>query len=214
MLRPQQATLFEAAYETGLSGTGRLHDLFVRLEAMTPGEYKNGGENLTISYNFLPSPYGPLLAAATARGLCFLGFADDPEQAFAELRHRYPNATFLQEKSPVEEQLIAFFEEKTTTSGPLHLHLKGTDFQLKVWEMLLKIPEGQASTYGELARQLGSPGASRAVGTAVGDNPVAWLIPCHRVIQQSGALGGYHWGTARKQALLAREAARSESMKT
>lgn len=207
-LPPPQAPLFAEAPAAGLSAPGRPGGR-VTLHAMTPGEYGKGGQPLEISYTFSESPFGPLLAAATPRGLCYAGFADDPARAFGELQAHYPKAAFTEQPTAVHAKMAACFHHRQPDELPLHV--KGTAFQLKVWALLLQLPEGGISTYGRLAHQLGQPGASRAVGTAAGDNPLAWLIPCHRVLQQGGGLGGYHWGTARKQAMLAREAARQQA---
>lgn len=211
LFRSAEATLFDAAHETGLSGTGRLHDLFVHIEGMTPGEYKNGGGGLTIRYAFGRTLFGPVLTASTGRGLCFMGFADDPRQTLGELKNLFPAASYAEEEDAIQRQALAALQPGEET-GPLVLHLRGTDFQLKVWEALLSIPPGQVSSYGELASLIGRPTACRAVGSAVGDNPVSLLIPCHRVIQSTGAIGGYHWGPDRKAALLGWEAALNESI--
>jgi AraC family transcriptional regulator of adaptative response/methylated-DNA-[protein]-cysteine methyltransferase len=209
LLKDQQATLFDAAFETGLSGTGRLHDLFIKIEGMTPGEYKNGGENLSINYTYAESPFGDILVASTAKGICYMAFADDQEEAFAGLRNSFPKAQFRQMVDLIQQNALYIFTHDWSQLNQIKLHLKGTDFQLKVWETLLKVPMGRLSTYGTIARQINLPGASRAVGSAIGDNPVAFIIPCHRVIQSTGVLGGYHWGTTRKRAIIGWEAART-----
>lgn len=208
ILKKPEHTLFDTAFETGLSGTGRLHDLFVQLEGMTPGEYKNGGENLTINYSFHDSPFGEILTAATQKGVCKLVFVDDKVQAAESLFQQFPNATFQEKKDPLQLDSLRFFYSQPTGLQKVKLHLKGTDFQLKVWEALLKIPLGGLSTYGSIAHDLQNPNASRAVGTAIGSNPVAFLIPCHRVIQTSGNIGGYMWGLTRKRAMIGWEAAK------
>lgn len=207
LLQPE-TTLFDTAAETGLSGTSRLHDLFIKIEGMTPGEYKNGGGNLQINYYFYDSPFGNLLAGSTTKGICYLMFAEKTEAAINVLKSRFPNAEFVQKSDDFQQRGVAFFTSYGNTNEELKLHLKGTDFQLKVWESLLKIPLGKLSTYGKIANELHNPGASRAVGTAIGSNPVAFLIPCHRVIQTSGNLGGYMWGVTRKQAIIGWEAAK------
>lgn len=207
MLKQKEATLFDTALATGLSGTSRLHDLFVNLEAMTPGEYKNGGENLSIHFQFYPSPFGRILVASTEKGICFMAFADDEPQSLAKLKSHFPNADFKAESNPMQENALAIFKQNWQEIPKIKLHLKGTDFQLKVWEALLKIPQGKLSTYGEIAQQIENPNASRAVGTAIGSNPIAYLIPCHRVIQSSGGFGGYMWGPTRKTAIIGWEAA-------
>jgi AraC family transcriptional regulator of adaptative response/methylated-DNA-[protein]-cysteine methyltransferase len=210
-LLQNHASVTEAALETGLSGTGRLHDLFVKLEAMTPGEYRHGGRHLAISYSFGTSPFGYYLVASTAKGICKLSFADDEAAALAELRQEWPNASLLATQAAAHEQVARFFERKFTAADRLHLHLKGTPFQLKIWESLLRIPEGQLRTYAQLATAADNGAAVRAAGTAIGANPVGYLIPCHRVIRQTGDLGQYRWGTARKVAMLGWECARAET---
>jgi AraC family transcriptional regulator of adaptative response/methylated-DNA-[protein]-cysteine methyltransferase len=209
ILNDKQATLFDAAYETGLSGTGRLHDLFVKIEGMTPGEFKNGGENLTINYSYAQTPFGNILVASTPKGICHIGFADDEKTAFKVLQQSFPNALFHQILDLNQQNALLIFTHDWQKLHQIKLHLKGTDFQLKVWESLLKIPMGKLSTYGKIAQQIQKPTASRAVGTAIGDNPVAFLIPCHRVIQSTGVFGQYHWGSNRKTAMIGWEAAQS-----
>jgi len=209
ILKDKRATLFDAAYETGLSGTGRLHDLFVKIEGMTPGEFKNGGENLAINYSYAESPFGNILVASTSKGVCYMHFADDEEKALADLQQRFPNAQFKQMVDLVQQNALYIFTHDWSKLSQIKLHLKGTDFQLKVWETLLKIPMGQLSTYGSIAEKTQVPNASRAVGTAIGSNPIAFLIPCHRVIQSTGTLGGYMWGTTRKTAMIGWEAAKT-----
>lgn len=211
MLQQHQASIFDTAFETGLSGTGRLHDLFINIEGMTPGEYKNGGESLSINYSFAESPFGNIIVASTAKGICHMAFADDEAAAFEALRRIFPNATYHQKVDLVQQNALFIFTHDWKKLNQVKLHLKGTAFQLKVWEALLKIPMGQLTTYGTIAKHLQNPNASRAVGTAVGDNPVAFLIPCHRVIQSTGVIGEYHWGSIRKTAMLGWEAAHTES---
>lgn len=206
-----QSTLFDTALETGLSGTARLHDLFINIEGMTPAEYKNAGKNLVINYNFATSPFGNLIIASTSKGVCYIAFDNDEEKALANLRAKFYNATF-QRKSDINQQNALFIFQNDWNKLPeIKLHLKGTDFQLKVWEALLKIPLGQLSTYGNIANRIGNPKASRAVGTAIGSNPVAFLIPCHRVIQSTGNFGGYMWGNTRKTAIIGWESAQINS---
>ncbi len=205
----QESTLVDAAYETGLSGTSRLYDLFVNIEGMTPGEYKNGGEHLSINYSFAESPFGDVLVAATPKGICHLAFADEQDEAFRVLQKKFPQAQFQQKVDVMQQNALFIFTQDWSRLNEIKLHLKGTDFQLKVWEALLKIPMGRLATYGDIALQLNNPNASRAVGTAIGDNPVALLIPCHRVIRSSGELGGYHWGVVRKAAIIGWEASRN-----
>lgn len=206
-LKENQATLFETAFETGLSGPGRLHDLFVNIEGMTPGEYKNGGANLNVNYSFAETPFGNIMVAATTKGICQLVFIEDEQIALGQLISKFPAANFHHQLDMIQQNALFIFQNDWTKLQEIKLHLKGTDFQLKVWETLLKIPVGNLSTYGRVAGKLENPKSCRAVGTAIGDNPVAFLIPCHRVIQASGALGGYHWGTERKMAMIGWEAA-------
>lgn len=201
-------SLFDTALETGLSGTSRLHDLFVNIEGMTPGEYKNGGENLHINYSFAESPFGNIIVASTPKGICYIAFYEDEKLALNSLQLQFPAAKYQLILDKEQQNALYIFNHDWSKINQIKLHLKGTDFQLKVWEALLKIPMGKLSTYGSIAKQLQNPNASRAVGTAIGDNPVAFLIPCHRVIQTSGALGGYHWGVDRKTAIIGWEAAK------
>jgi AraC family transcriptional regulator of adaptative response/methylated-DNA-[protein]-cysteine methyltransferase len=214
VLQDQRATVYDAAFEAGLSGTGRLHDLFVSIEGMTPGEFRNGGADLEINYSFAESPFGAMLVASTAKGICYMAFVDQAAPsgepaAFADLRTRFPNARLRQITDLVQQNALYIFTQDWSRLSEIRLHLKGTDFQLKVWETLLKIPMGALTTYKDIAGQLGNPQASRAVGSAVGDNPVAFLIPCHRVIQSTGIIGQYHWGATRKTAMIGWEAART-----
>ncbi|MCV2864045.1 bifunctional helix-turn-helix domain-containing protein/methylated-DNA--[protein]-cysteine S-methyltransferase [Defluviimonas sp. WL0075] len=208
-LLAERFTLLDTAAEAGLSGTGRLHDLFLAWEAMSPGEYARGGEGLTIRYGWFPTPFGEALAMGTERGLCGLAFAADcgREAAMADLRGRWPKARFTEAPEAIAPWVKAAFDGR----GEARLHMIGAPFQIKVWEALLSIPSGQVTTYSELARAIGHPTAIRAVGTAVGRNPVSWLIPCHRALRKSGGLGGYHWGLPVKRAMLAWEAARAEA---
>ena len=206
LLQNSRASLLDAAYETGLSGTSRLHDLFVRIEHMTPGEYKNGGENLQINYCFADSPFGRLIVASTPRGVCHMAFEENETDARECLQRRFPNASYHQVVDRFQQTALFIFRKDWNEPETIRLHLKGSAFQLKVWECLLKIPSGRVATYGDVARSIDKPTASRAVGTAVGENPVAFLIPCHRVIRASGSIGGYHWGPTRKSAILGWEA--------
>jgi len=207
--REPGATLFDAAFETGLSGTGRLHDLFIKIEGMTPGEYKNGGEELTIRYNYAESPFGPLLIASTHKGVCHLAFADEGRAAALKtLKDLFPNARYEHSGDVLQEQALSIFSQDWSQPRDIKLHLKGTPFQIKVWETLLKVPMGDLTTYSELAGAIRHSRAVRAVGTAVGHNPVAFLIPCHRVIRSDGQIGEYHWGSTRKNAIIGWEATR------
>ncbi len=210
MLKNNGATLFDAAFETGLSGTGRLHDLFIKVEGMTPGEYKNGGELLHINYSFAESPFGNIIVASTPKGICHMAFADDGTTfAFDDLLQKFPNAHYTQIVDSIQQNALFIFGQDWSKLGQIKLHLKGSPFQIKIWETLLKIPLGSLTTYSGLAEQAGYTGASRAVGTAVAGNPVAFLIPCHRVIRSTGEIGQYHWGSTRKTAMIGWEAAKS-----
>ena len=209
LLKENQSTLFETAYETGLSGTSRLHDLFINIEGMTPAEYKNGGKNLFINYSFAESPFGNLIVASTTKGICYMAFNDDEGRTLNDLKAKFPNASFTRKLDLMQQNALFIFQHDWRKLPAIKLHLKGTDFQLKVWETLLKIPMGQLSTYGSIAEKIEKPGASRAVGTAIGSNPVAFLIPCHRVIQSTGIFGGYMWGNTRKTAMIGWEGAKA-----
>jgi len=211
LLKEEQATLFDTAYETGLSGTSRLHDLFINIEGMTPAEYKNGAKNLDINYSFAESPFGNLIVASTVKGVCFMGFYEDESTAFAALQAHFPHAQFSRKLDMIQQNALFIFQNDWSKLHEIKLHLKGTDFQLKVWETLLKIPMGQLATYGTIAQKIGNPNASRAVGTAIGSNPVAFLIPCHRVIQSTGTFGGYMWGPTRKTAMIGWEGAKTQT---
>jgi AraC family transcriptional regulator of adaptative response/methylated-DNA-[protein]-cysteine methyltransferase len=208
LLRDRVPTLVTAD-AAGLSGGGRLHDLFVRWEAMTPGDYARRGAGLTIRHGLFDSPFGPVVAMGTDRGLCGLGFAAETgvEAARADLAARWPNATFVEDAGALAPWVAGAFG---TTSDKVPLSVIGAPFQIKVWEALVTIPSGQVTTYADIAQAIGHPRAMRAVGAAVGRNPVSLLIPCHRVIAKSGALAGYHWGLPVKRALLAWETARGE----
>lgn len=211
ILKDKQATLFDAAYETGLSGTSRLHDLFINIEGMTPGEFKNGGEQLTINYSYAESPFGSLIVASTKKGICYMAFADDQNDALTALKNTFPNAQYHPLLDMIQQNALYIFTQDWSRINEIKLHLKGTDFQIKVWETLLKVPIGGLSTYGTIATSINNPKASRAVGSAVGDNPVAFLIPCHRVIKSTGEFGEYHWGSSRKTAIIGWEAAKTSN---
>lgn len=209
LLKEKQATLFDTAHETGLSGTGRLHDLFINIEGMTPKEFKNGGKNLMINYSFAESPFGNLIVASTSKGICHMAFAVNEKQALTSVKLRFPNAKYNQVVDKIQQDALFIFQHDWSKLNQIKLHLSGTAFQLKVWETLLKIPTGNLTTYGTIAKVIEKPKASRAVGTAIGNNPVAFLIPCHRVIQSSGEIGGYKWGNTRKTAMIGWEAAKT-----
>jgi AraC family transcriptional regulator of adaptative response/methylated-DNA-[protein]-cysteine methyltransferase len=207
----KKASVFDAAFEAGLSGTSRLHDLFINIEGMTPGEYKNGGRELTINYSYTESPFGSILTAATSKGICHMAFSDEKKTSFIELKEKFPNAKFIKNTDPLQANAVSIFHQDWNKPNKIKLHLKGTDFQLKVWNTLLKIPMGSLTTYGTIAEQINNPNASRAVGSAVGENPVAFLIPCHRVIKSTGVIGQYHWGNTRKTAMIGWEAVKTQT---
>lgn len=211
ILKETHATLFDTACELGLSGTGRLHDLFINIEGMTPGEYKNGGLALNINYSFADTPFGKIIAASTDKGVCHMAFVDEGERrAFDHLRSIFPNAKYVLSPDTKQQHALSVFDRDWNRLEEIKLHLKGTEFQLKVWETLLKIPAGGLATYADLATKSGYNGACRAVGTAVGKNLVAFLIPCHRVIKATGEPGNYHWGEMRKNAIIGWEAAHKD----
>lgn len=236
LLANWQVPVLDAAYETGLSGGGRLHDLFVRIEAMTPGQFKSGGAGLRIKYARHDSPFGPVLMASTTIGICHMGFiGGDTRPAAsdaARIGQMFPNAQLTAAEDDFHHRALAVFDndgddgddgandandgsdasdaarpDKINPDG-IRLHLRGTDFQIKVWEALLRIPVGGLASYGDVANVVCSPAAARATGAAIGANPVAFLIPCHRVIRKTGIIGDYRWGTTRKRAMIAREMAR------
>ena len=184
--------------------------MFINLEGMTPAEYKNGGAALHINYSFAESPFGNVVVASTTKGICYLAFADNMATAFDELQQQFPNASYLQVTDVHQQNALFIFRKDWSALSTIKLHLKGTSFQLKVWEALLKIPMGNLSTYSSIAQKIESPLASRAVGSAIGDNPVAFLIPCHRVIKSTGEFGQYHWGATRKSAMIGWEAAQMD----
>jgi AraC family transcriptional regulator of adaptative response/methylated-DNA-[protein]-cysteine methyltransferase len=212
VLKDSEATLFETAYETGLSGASRLHDLFVNIERMTPGEYKNGGEKLTIQYSFAKSLFGTILIASTVKGINSISFIEDKITGLQDLFNQYPNAIWENKTNTFHENVLLIFQNEKESLKEIRLHIKASEFQLKVWEALLKIPSGNLCTYGKIASYIQHPNAARAVGTAIGNNPVAYIIPCHRVIQSSGSIGGYMWGKERKTAILGWEAAKNQKL--
>ena len=203
------ASVLDAAYDVGLSGPSRLHDLFVSHEALTPGDYRR--DDLSLAYGFHPSPFGEAIVVATPRGLAGLGFVDDDRAAaLADMRRRWPKARFIEDAqatAPLAGR--AFDPGQWRPETPLRIVMIGTDFEVRVWETLLAVPMGRATTYSDIARRLGKPTAARAVGAAIGRNPISFVVPCHRVLGRSGALTGYHWGLARKQAIIGWEAGRS-----
>lgn len=208
LLEKEGSTLFETAIQTGLSGTGRLHDLFVTIEGMTPGEYKNQGENLKIDYSYSKCQFGTYLVASTDKGICNVLFSEEePSQAYFELQSRWPKAQLVEKEGDSHASVHQFFTSNKQPEN-IKLHLKGTDFQLKVWEALLRIPEGRLSTYQNIAKDIEKPLANRAVGSAIGQNPVGYIIPCHRVIKSGGEFGNYRWGQNRKLAMIGVESSR------
>ncbi len=208
-LLAERHSVLDAAHASGLSGGGRLHDLFLRWEAMAPGDYARGGAGLEIACGWFATPFGEALAMGTDRGLCGLAFAAETGRAaaMADLAARWPKARLVEAPERLEAWVGAAFGK----GGEARLHLIGAPFQIKVWEALLAVPSGHVTTYSDLARAVGHPRAMRAVGTAVGRNPVSWLIPCHRALRTTGALGGYHWGLGVKRAMLGWEAARLDA---
>ncbi|MBN9885903.1 methylated-DNA--[protein]-cysteine S-methyltransferase [Salipiger abyssi] len=203
-------TTLDTAYATGLSGSGRLHDLFLRWEAMSPGEFARGAEGLTIRWGWFDSPFGKALVMGTDKGICGVGFASEAgeEATMADLCGRWPGADFVEDPAALADWAERAFGR---TGGEVPLFLIGAPFQIKVWEALMRIPSGHVTTYSEIAQAIGKPRAVRAVGTAVGRNPISLIIPCHRALRKSGGLGGYHWGLPVKRAILAWEAARLEA---
>lgn len=210
----QSASILETSLDVGLSGPSRLHDLFVTHEGMSPGAYKNRGEGLQISYGYHPSPFGLGLVLVTPHGLCGLAFCDAGGEVagLQDMTRRWPNARYTEDLAVTAPYAAKLFADQNFRSNqPLRITFIGTDFQIRVWETLLKIPVGQATTYGDIAASVGSPSAARAVGAAVGKNPMSFVVPCHRVLGKSGALTGYHWGLTRKKAILGWEAGRVAS---
>jgi AraC family transcriptional regulator of adaptative response/methylated-DNA-[protein]-cysteine methyltransferase len=206
-LLDKKLSLAEVSVETGLSGTGRLHDLFITIEGMTPGEYKNEGEHLAINYSHAETVFGDVLIASTPKGICHLSFIETIADGIKELKNSFQQARFIQKTDRLQQNALKIFNSDWTDLPGIKLHLKGTEFQLKVWQALLQIPSGHADTYSGIAGKIRLPKAPRAVGTAIGNNPVAFLIPCHRVIRSTGVTGEYRWNSDRKTAMLGWEAA-------
>ncbi|HXW20057.1 MAG TPA: methylated-DNA--[protein]-cysteine S-methyltransferase [Roseiarcus sp.] len=205
------ASVLDAAYDVGLSGPGRLHDLFVTHEAMTPGDYRRRGEGLSLTYGFHSSPFGEAIVVTTPRGVAGLGFVDEGDRAagLADMHKRWPRATLVHDQQATTALARRAFDPREwRPDRPLRVVMIGSDFELRVWETLLRVPMGAATTYADIARHIGKPTAARAVGAAVGRNPISFVVPCHRVLGRSGALTGYHWGLARKQAIIGWEAGR------
>ena len=209
-LLAERHTTLQTAHEVGLSGGGRLHDLFLTWEAMSPGDYARAGAGLTIHWGWFESPFGPVIAMGTDKGLCGLGFAADMGEAAAmeDLLQRWPKAGFVEDPVRLRPWVLRAFGSEPDGGPPLFLI--GAPFQIKVWEALLRVPSGHVTTYSDIATAIGHPGAMRAVGSAVGRNPISFLIPCHRALRRDGGLGGYHWGLPTKRAILAWEAARTD----
>lgn len=207
-LLQKRHTLLDVTLNMGLSGTSRLHDLFIKWEAMTPGEYALNGAGVEINWGFFDSPFGQMLAMATKRGLCGIGFVGESSKTviFDDFKSRWPNAVYIENKVILK----SLIETLVIGKGTINIHLIGAPFQIKVWEALMNIPTGFVTTYSDIAKAIDNKAAVRAVGTAVGKNPISWLIPCHRVLRKNGELGGYHWGINLKTALLARESAQFE----
>lgn len=212
LLRQEELPLLETSFEVGLSGPSRLHDLFVTHEAMSPGEWKVRGAGLTIRYGLHPSPFGQALVMITDRGLAGLAFTDEADgmDAFEDMSSRWPNANYVEDREATAPYASRIFDPKRwDPKEPLRIVLIGSDFQVRVWEALLRIPMGCAVTYSSIAEKLGQPTASRAVGAAVGRNPISFVVPCHRALGKSGALTGYHWGLTRKRAMLGWESGKA-----
>lgn len=207
-LLERKTSLADTSFETGLSGTSRLHDLFINIEGMTPGDYKNGGEQLTINYSHAESPFGDIVIASTSKGICHLSFTEGNKRTIEPLLNFFPKAHFVQKTDFFQQDALTIFTNDWNNLPQIKLHLKGSPFQLKVWQSLLQIPFANVGTYSSIAKSIQKPDASRAVGTAIGSNPVAYLIPCHRVIKSTGIIGNYHWGSNRKSAILGWEASK------
>ena len=198
----------QTAYEVGLSGTGRLHDLFTKSESMSPGQYRSKGKDISIVYDFYLSTFGEMLMAETNRGICHLHFVRNRVRALADLKRTWENADLMEGKGRHAELVQNFLNRRIMPPDRIPLHVKGSDFQIKVWEALLTIPEGQLVSYEKIAQRIGKPRANRAVGTAIGKNSITYLIPCHRVIRNTGAIGQYRWGNDKKLALIGWETVR------
>lgn len=202
LLKNKNMSLLETSHELGLSSSSRLHDLFTKIEGMTPGEYKNGGIHLAINYSYQDSLFGKILIASTSKGICYIGFEGSGINGLSLLKKDFPKATYFEKMDSFQKQGLLIFDKDWSQFQEIKLHLKGTEFQLKVWECLLKIPRGNLVTYLDIANSINSPKACRAVGTAIGKNPISFIIPCHRVIRSTGELGGYMWGVDRKVAMI------------
>lgn len=210
LLKEEQKTLFETHLLTGVGSTSRLHDMFVQIEGMTPAEYKQGAEGLDISYSWQDTPFGICLVASTEKGICYMAFVDQKEEGLNEFEKVFENANLSEQELPIHLEAVRIFNPEDNSLKRIKLHLKGTPFQLKVWQALLQIPLGEVSSYKDIANKIEQPNASRAVGTAIGQNPIAYLIPCHRVIQTTGQTGGYRWKPIRKSVILGWEFAQND----
>ena len=208
-LLKNRMTLLDVTHNNGLSGSSRLHDLFVSIDRMTPGELKSGSDRLAINYCFADSPFGKIIIASTHRGICHIHFEKDEAKALNGLKSHFPNASYDQVKDKFQREVLLFFRGDLSQPDQIKLHLAATEFQIKVWKSLLKIPMGMLSSYGDIAHHIGKPMAFRAVGTAIGNNPIAFIIPCHRVIQNNGKIGQYMWGSEKKAAIIGWEISKS-----
>lgn len=207
VLLESKLSLLDTSFEVGLSGPSRLHDLFINIEGMTPGQFKNRGDGLDINYSYTETLFGNMVIGSTGIGICHMAFEKHQGDGFQNLRKKFSNAKFHQAFDEIQKNALLIFKKNPESLQKIKLHLYGTAFQLKVWEALLKIPLGLLTTYGNISKEIGQPNSSRAVGSAIGKNPIAFLIPCHRVIQKSGKIGGYMWGTKRKKTIIAWEGA-------
>ncbi len=207
LLESSDHSLMDVSYDLGMSGSSRLHDLFVNIEGMTPGEFRNGGEGLSINYCFAETLFGEVIVASTEKGVCHLSFQEDQALALQQLAELFPRARLNSYVDHFQQQALSIFSRDWSELKAIKLHLAGTEFQLKVWQSLLKVPHANLTSYANIAKSIGKPKAVRAVGTAIGKNPIAFIIPCHRVIQASGCIGGYRWGEQRKSALIGWESA-------
>ena len=206
------ASVLDAANDLGVSCAGRLHDSFVTIDAMTPSAYKGGGVGLVIDYDYAVTPFGQVIVASTSVGLCHIAFQSFSSNALAPICKKFPNARYRHARTAFQQQALVVFDQDWSCLRDIKLHLPASKFQIRVWKALLKIPMGRVTSYSDIAQHIGQPTASRAVGAAIANNPVAFLIPCHRVIMKNGTIGGYMWGTARKQAMLCWEIGRSDAM--
>ena len=205
-------SVLDGANDLGVLCAGRLHASFVTIDAMTSGAYKCGGVGLLIDYDYAATPFGQVIVASTSVGVCYVAFEPHADTALAALTKKFPNAKYHHASTAFQQQALVFFDQDWSCLRDVKLHLSASKFQIKVWEALLKIPMGVVTSYGDIARHIGQPSAARAVGTAIANNPVAFLIPCHRVIRKNGTIGGYMWGAARKQAMLGWEITRSDAI--